>query len=570
MRRAKQWSLGLVICVAMLTMSVSVWVGTAFSENSKPSASSTDAGLEALIELLKKKGVITQEEANTFSERLKKKPEEDIVQPEPQKEEPTDTEKIKKDLENTKEKLDRSVDQLLQRDRLTERKLEELDSKVKDDIAAKQYKSSWAQRINLTGDIRMRYQSEMFADTNFDQFYDPIDYDQLINTTEDRNRYRYRARLDLNAKIIDPRDVNVGKVQVGLRLATGNEDDPISTNDTMGDFFNKDGLVFDRAYLKYSYSPLEEMGGKIPEISLIGGRMPNPFFSTDLVWDKDLNFEGLALNLKTDTLDSNSWHAFLTVGMFPLDEFEFNSNDKWLYGYQLGFEHRPFWGLKYKLGASYYSYENVQGERISNASDMNTPDWNWSVPKYAQKGNSPFLINNVVGVSTSDYVQGIASDFEELNFTLEVDLDRFYPVHVILFGDYVKNLGYDKEEVFALQRLSYSGVTSLSDVSENTQGYQVGTLIGYPKVRNPGEWNFSFAYKYLEGDAVLAAFTDSDFHGGGTDAKGWIIKTNIGLYKNVWLTGSYMTADEVYVDESNPDNTKMAIDVLQVDINAAF
>ena len=76
--------------------------------------------------------------------------------------------------------------------------------------------------------------------------------------------------------------------------------------------------------------------------------MPNPFFSTDMVWDKDLNLEGLSMELTSDTLLSNSWNLFLTAGAFPLEEVELRSSEKWLYGGQVGFSHRPFWGLNYK------------------------------------------------------------------------------------------------------------------------------------------------------------------------------------------------------------------------------
>jgi hypothetical protein len=64
-------------------------------------------------------------------------------------------------------------------------------------------------------------------------------------------------------------------------------------------------------------------------------------------------------------------------------------------------------------------------------------------------------------------------------------------------------------------------------------------------------------------DAVLDAFTDSDFHLGGTNAKGWFIGGNYGLMKNVWLTGRWLTADVI-------TGPPYGVDVLQVDINTQF
>ena len=42
-------------------------------------------------------------------------------------------------------------------------------------------------------------------------------------------------------------------------------------------------------------------------------------------------------------------------------------------------------------------------------------------------------------------------------------------------------------------------------------------------------------YRYLERDAVLDAFTDSDFHLGGTDAKGYQLGFDLGLSRGAWL-----------------------------------
>jgi hypothetical protein len=134
----------------------------------------------------------------------------------------------------------------------------------------------------------------------------------------------------------------------------------------------------------------------------------------------------------------------------------------------------------------------------------------------------------------------------------------------VFLGDYVKNLGFNQDKVNAL-------VGDIDPITPGfqappkgeTKGYQIGMSVGYPKIENSGQWKVSFHYKYLEADAVVDAFTDSDFHLGGTNAKGWILGTEFGLMKNTWLTLRWLTSDEI----SGPP---LAIDVLQVDINARF
>jgi hypothetical protein len=83
----------------------------------------------------------------------------------------------------------------------------------------------------------------------------------------------------------------------------------------------------------------------------------------------------------------------------------------------------------------------------------------------------------------------------------------------------------------------------------------------------------SFAYKHLERDAVLDAYTDSDFHLGGTDAEGYVLEGSYSVLKDVWMTLKYLSASEV---DLNPDpltassEGRYGVDVLQLDLNATF
>ena len=84
-----------------------------------------------------------------------------------------------------------------------------------------------------------------------------------------------------------------------------------------------------------------------------------------------------------------------------------------------------------------------------------------------------------------------------------------------------------------------------------------------PKVVNAHDWEIFGAYKRLESDSVLDAFTDSDFHLGGTDAKGWILGASYGIDKNAWVTGRWFSADQI-------SGLPLGIDVLMLDFNAKF
>ena len=136
-----------------------------------------------------------------------------------------------------------------------------------------------------------------------------------------------------------------------------------------------------------------------------------------------------------------------------------------------------------------------------------------------------------------------------------MDWAAFDPTHVMLSADYVKNLGYDQAEI--TQR------TGLAAPDPKITGYQVVLAVGAPKIRQRGDWQASVAYKYLEADAVLDALTDSDFHLGGTNAKGYTIAGSYGVDNNTWLSLRWLSTDQI-------EGAPLSIDTLQIDVNARF
>jgi hypothetical protein len=396
----------------------------------------------------------------------------------------------------------------------------------------------WVGRLKWEGDFRLRYQGDVFADGNLlPSAYESEWGGQPDNTTENRHRLRARARLGLTAKITDA-------VSTGFRITTGNTSDPVSTNQTLGGDFNKFSLVLDRAYAKAH--PWDWL-------SVSGGRIPNPFFSTDLVWDDDLNFDGVAATFTPWARSNRSGKPFFTVGAFPLNEVQSSTTnlarDKWLYAAQAGIDWKQDADTRWHLGVAYYDYENIKGKRDLVDGDSFNPFADTAL-KSRQKGNT---VVNLASFS-DPALYGLATDYRLLNLTAMVDLARFEPVHVILSGDAVKNIGYD-----------ISGAESLlgANYDARTLGWQGKVTVGWPSMQNQGDWQMFLGYKHLERDAVLDAFTDSDFRLGGTNSKGFYIGGLYGVDRNSWLSAKWMSADAI-------DGKPFGVDVLQVDFNAKF
>lgn len=388
----------------------------------------------------------------------------------------------------------------------------------------------WLDRIKLEGDIRLRYQKDLFDEANAPPFFFNAQGVDIDNTTEDRDRMRIRARLGVLAQITPG-------LGAGFRISTGNTNDPVSTNQTMGNYQDNYSIVVERAYLKWDHRD---------RLTVWGGKMPNPWFGTDLVWDEDLNFDGVAGSFRPNPRGTLS--PFFTVGAFPLQEVELSSNDKWLYGAQAGLDWELSTRSRFKLGVAYYDYQNTAGHQNQFGSNL----LDYTAPQFKQKGNSLFNIDNDGDPATTLFA--LAPEFQELNLTAAWNWQRFDPVHVTLTGDFVKNIGFDNGEI--RQR------TGL-DIEPRTKGYLARLTVGNAQVAELHEWQASLAYKYLERDAVVDAFTDSDFHLGGTNAKGFILGGSYGLARNTWITTRWLSADEI-------DGAPLAIDVFQFDVNARF
>lgn len=144
--------------------------------------------------------------------------------------------------------------------------------------------------LELYGDVRLRYEYRGGRTAGDDPTH-PNDW-------QERERERYRIRLGLRGTVLDD-------WFFGIRLETSQS--PRSTNVTFGDDsgsgganngpFSKvsDGVNVGQAYIGYK---------GFPGITLTGGKIQNPLVNTLMVWDPDINPEGLA----------EQWKHTFTIG----------------------------------------------------------------------------------------------------------------------------------------------------------------------------------------------------------------------------------------------------------------
>jgi hypothetical protein len=484
----------------------------------------------------------------------------------------------------------------------------EIRDEVKKDVMAQAKAEGWAQpgaipqwveKVSISGDIRVRTQYDLFSRNNTNELIDfatfnnngPTDINPetnpnglpFLNTRNSRyNNLSIRARLNIDAKLSD-------EVGASMRLATGNTNGPPSTTQLLTGGFAKKNLWLDRAYIWFKPAPWAAFNA---------GRMPDPFLRTDLLFSDDLNFDGVDAAFRL-VRPRSDLRLSLVGGAFPFGypsaNFPTNSTDKvqqqtsWLYAVQAGVEWDPI-RFDWKSALAFYDFHNVRGVLsqpcpIYNGNKQCSTDF--TTPPYMGQGNTLFFIRDILPnpASPLNYAQpqllGLRFGYTLVDlissFDYRVDNDH----HLVFTGEYTRNVGYhagdvcrDSPKGLPVNNLTPSAAGNTDPCSapagDTTANFRSGPnawhaelLYGYLDPTRFGEWNVSAGYRYIEPDALLDGYNSTDFHLGGTNAKGFILKATVGLYSGAYLQARWFSANEVY-------GPPLSIDVGQLDLHVRF
>lgn len=335
------------------------------------------------------------------------------------------------------------------------------------------------EHIKLKGDLR--YRDELIA----------------VQDKDNRHRHRIRLRVGIDARLAQTLDLFV-------RIASGS-DDPLSTNQTITDGFSTKNIGLDLAY--FDWHPESVQG-----VNFLGGKMKNPFYKvgkTELIWDGDLNPEGLAFRL---TKESGKVETFASLGCFPVMERK-KDDDALLLGFQGSLKFKlPGNKTHLLLGLGYFDFTNAQG-------------------------NPPFFDPGDGAGNTLDQAGKYMEDFNEFEVFAEFGF-KAGNAPVTLFADYVTNTAADNDNA----------------------GWLAGLSVG--KCKDPGSCAFRYNYRKVEKDAVVGAFADSDFGGGGTGSKGHEAGFDCQIAKRVKAGTTYFFNER---GDAGEDYQR-----LQVDLNLKF
>jgi len=347
------------------------------------------------------------------------------------------------------------------------------------------------------------------------------------NESLDQNRERFRLRFNITAKLNQD-------FAGGFSLASGDINDPTSTNQTVGDFYSRKAIGIDKAYLDYTPH-------QFSSLTLIGGKFAYPWYNTELTWDKDLNPEGVAETLAFNLNSTPLLKKIAFVGFeLPFTQVagvsltNQSSVASVVYGGQIQTQWQLAPWLKFGAYTGFYNYHNADpiALALAKASSKNpqTPLTGLlplGTGNTVQNSIITTTATNEVTIAGTSYPTGVttitnaqfASKFGLFDsiarFDVKTPSDK-WPITFI--GDYVQNTEAcaNQDNILAAPAdtatIHYSQTTNFACNSHQRRGYWGEAQVG--RGQKKGDWQFDYTRMFIEREAVLSNFDYSDIRQG--------------------------------------------------------
>lgn len=367
------------------------------------------------------------------------------------------------------------IDALVKKGVLSDQEAEEIRAQLTQDYATtpagKLALSNHITQLKLYGDARWRNE---WLETEAQAQAKP----SLRNSQQDRNRYRIRVGADYSF---------TDKFKAGFELESATDND--SANQTVGNAFGKFGINVGLLYLQYD--PTDWLTGVL-------GKQRNPLYTTDLVWDPDINPEGLSENFHWDLNDK--WSIGLTAAQFIYeDQTENNAftattgnQDVWMFTEQIPVTFKASKNVSIKVAPGFQTY--LAGSTATTGSGMGIASGS---PKFEDPRG--------------------ANDLASLLLPGEVQF-KLGSLPVKTYWDFAYNTTGDNR----IHNVYLDGATKAykkqnTDLTDDI-AWLAGVQVGQNKVK--GDWSAKIDYRQIGLGSVDPNLSDSDFASGTLNQQG--------------------------------------------------
>jgi hypothetical protein len=388
--------------------------------------------------------------------------------------------------------------------------------------------------------------------------------------SEDRSAFRYRLRFGIKGTMYD-------NFFFGIRAATNPNYDrsgnvTFGHSDAAGPFGKDQSLPgIDQVYLGWHATD---------DITLTGGQMPNPFYTTAMIWSDDLNPAGAAEQFDKNIGDG--WDVFATAGQFVYQAANGNGfvnglgggssfSNTFMYGEQIGFKYNFNADTFVKAGATMWTYSGTKGSGATTVAALySTTPLALAAPNASPSFfNGPFVgagsapLTNVSGINDLAVLEvpfeydfkigpGIhsktSSDPKDAK-SVVTEESSGWSIPMRIFGDFAYNIEADERADQARAAINgigagtgNVGVTAPGTAAGNAalvasapfQGvlhsgkglldqtaYEIGVEAG--QLKKKGDWDAKLYWQSTGYYAVDPNLTDADIFNAATNMQGAIV-----------------------------------------------
>ncbi|MGB8340289.1 MAG: putative porin [Chthoniobacterales bacterium] len=398
-----------------------------------------------------------------------------------------------------------------------------------ENLASKIKLSKSVTELELYGDSRVRYEVRS-GQTNVPYTLAPP------GDTYQRNRERYRLRIGLRGTLVDDWFFNI-------RLETSSN--PRSTNITFGDDtvqgpgpFAKNNDTFGVGQAYFGYKGFKGL-------TLIAGKMANPFVTTPMVWDPDINPEGLAeqykytiklgggsaatsktttdkdgktiVTQKTEAVPGTTLDLFANLGQFVYDDTNPENPigpspigvptvDAFLLGWQIGARYNWNKNMYFQVAPTLYNY--------TGTGDTFYRHFVGDPPYVDSEGNT--VVPNQTGINSL------------LVFDMPVEFGfKLGKLPARIFGDFGVNF----------DGASRARAAGHPDQTDQNLAYQIGAGIGGTK--HKGDFSLTAYWQHVDQFALDPNLVDSDIFDSRVNIEGVYVQLGYAISDAVWANLTY-------------------------------
>ncbi len=350
------------------------------------------------------------------------------------------------------------------------------------------------------GDIRVRYEDR--SGTGFGA--------TVANTHETRDRARYKMTLGVKTESGD------WYTDLALAMgANGRSDNATFGKAATSNINDKETVFIKRAMVGYKATDW---------LTIEAGRMTNPLYTTPMVWDADLTWEGLAEMAKFKV---GSADIFLTAAQesYQGDRKNFDV------------------GAASTMTTELYAFQGGAKLPINDNASVK------GAVTYSKFGKNTSSSNFKPGISNAAYVASAGvNNLETIEIPAEVNWMASSNVGVRLFGDYVVNTkGTERYNAAVAATAAGAARTAVSAAGNDDKAWMLGVAIGSAKDLKAfegnkmakGDWSARIWYQDVGVYSVDPNAVDSDFMDSRVNMKGTTFKAQYNVQDNVAINLAY-------------------------------